>query len=214
MTNIIQAVNDYIDSRIEIKKSMFEGLINVSALARKIAKINKLEKNIDAVISAIRRYDVSGEKVRLYHLVYEVLKKAKISTKTKLVSLLIIRNDETEHKLASIHNKIHLNRDTTMRSIELTNYIKIIADSDLINSVKKEFYSKEIIKIEEDLGEINISLTKDASNIPGVYAALSNELAINNISIVYSMNSHWEQIIVVKEKDLQKAFSVIYELTK
>ena len=102
MTNINKQVWDYIDNRIEIKKTLLNGLINTSALARKIAKEKKLEQNIDAIISAIRRYETQPEKREQYINFYKVLKRAKISSKTKLSSILIRRNDSSENKLASI----------------------------------------------------------------------------------------------------------------
>ena len=53
MTNINQKVWRIIDIDSAIKKNLLEGLINTSALARKIAKEHDLVDNVDAVISAI-----------------------------------------------------------------------------------------------------------------------------------------------------------------
>jgi len=147
MTNVNNLVWDYINNKIEVQKMLLEGLINSSALARKIAKEHNLKQNMDAIISAIRRYDCKVEK-RKYVKFHDLLKKAKISTKTKLASLLIKRNDQTEAKVASIYSKIVLKRESTLRIFEVTNYIKIIIDDDFFENIKKLFSETEIEKID------------------------------------------------------------------
>jgi hypothetical protein len=105
MTNINKLVWAYIDSRTEIQKTLLAGLVNVSALARRIAKEEMLERNIDAIISAIRRYEGKPGKKKEHARFYDLLKKAKISTKTKLASVLLKRNDATEKKVHQDHNR-------------------------------------------------------------------------------------------------------------
>jgi hypothetical protein len=214
MTNINKLTWDYIENSIEIKKTLLSGLINISALARQIAKENHLEKNIDAIISAIRRYEGKAEVKKRYTKLYELLKKAKISTKTKLASILVKRNDETEKKVGSIYSKINLRRESTIRIFEVTNYIKIIMDEEFFDEIKKIFIAKEIEAVEKNLGELTINYMDDITKIPGVFATLANEMSLNGVSIIDSMICHWEHIIVVKEDDLEKAFSVVLHLTK
>jgi hypothetical protein len=214
MTNINKQVWRYIDSHTEIRKNILEGLINISALARKIAKDEGLERSVDAVISAIRRYEGQPEKKKSYHNVYELLKKAKMLTKTKLASLLIKRTEQTEKKIVSLFTKVQSKRGPKWRIFELTDYIKIITDEELLEEIKKIFAKDEIEVIEKDLGKLTIIYNEDITKIPGVFAALLNELAMNDISIIDSMICQWEHIIIVKEKDLQKAFAVIYNLVK
>lgn len=214
MTNINKEVWDYLDQRIEIRKTLVEGLVNISGLARKISRELGLEKNIDAVISAIRRYEGKKEKKKEYEGFYALLKKAKISTKTKLASLLVKRNDETEKKIGLIYTKVGWKRDSTLRIFEVTNYIKIIVDEEKLKEVKEVFSGQEVEEVEKSLGELAINYQDDITKIPGVFATLSNELAMNEISIVDSMICHWEHIVVVKEKDLERTFTVIFNLTK
>jgi hypothetical protein len=214
MTNINKLVWNYIDNRIELKKTLLEGLLNISALARVIAKEEKLDKNIDAIISAIRRYQGKIEKKKENLQFYSLLKKAKISTKTKLVSLLIKRNDHTESKISTIYNQINLERDSTLRIFEVTKYIKIIIDQELLKEIKAIFSSNDIENITNNLGEITINYNEDITKIPRVFATLSNELAMNELSIIDSVICHWEHIIVVNEEDLKKAFTVVFGLTR
>ncbi len=213
MTNINKQVWDYIDRRGEVKKLFLEGLLNISALARKIAEENNLENNVDAVISAIRRYEVKKEKKDNHEKVYDLLKKAKISTKTKLASLLVRRTDETERKVSLIYSKISFNRESTLRIFEISNYIKIITDQEFLKEIMAIF-DKGIESVEKNLGELTVNYGNDITKIPGVFITLANEMAMNEISIIDSMICHWEHIIIVKEENLEKAFGVVINLTK
>ncbi len=213
MTNINKVVWDYIDRRGEVKKLFLEGLLNISALARKIATENNLENNVDAVISAIRRYEIKKEKKEKHEKVYDLLKKAKISTKTKLASILVRRTDESERKVSLIYSKISFKRESTLRLFEISNYIKIIADQEFLNEIMVIF-DKEIESVEKNLGELTVNYGNDITKTPGVFVTLANEMAMNEISIIDSMICHWEHIIIVKEANLEKAFGIVMNLTK
>ncbi len=214
MTNINKVTWEYIDNRTEIKKTLLSGLINISALARQIAKEKNLLSNIDAIISAIRRYESKIDKKEYYTKLYSLLKKAKISTKTKLASILIKRNDQTGKKASTIYSKVAMHRDSTLRIFEVTNYIKIIMDDQYFKEIKSFFSANEIENEEKNLGELTINYRDDITRIPGLFATLSNEMAMNDISLIDSMICHWEHIIIVQEENIEKAFKVILNLTK
>ena len=78
----------------------------------------------------------------------------------------------------------------------------------------KLFNPKEIETTEKNLSEIAINYRDDITKIPGLFATIANELALNEVSIIDSMICHWEHIIVAKEKDLEGALKVILNLIK
>ncbi len=213
MTNINKEVWRIIDNDAALKKNLLLKLINISALARKIANEHNLQNNIDAVISAIRRYEGSIEKKENTSKIYSLLKKAKLSTRTKLASILFKKNSEIRQKLAKLYSEIDFEAGDTLRIFEVSKYIKIIIDEKTVKLVKKLFNNKEIVEITIKLGEVSIDYVVDITKTPGLFATLSNELATNNTSIVDSMICYSEHIIIVNEKDLQKTFNVIFKLT-
>ncbi len=213
MKNINKKVWDYIDSNTEVRKSLARNLINTSALAREIAKAENLQGNIDAIISAIRRYENKEKEVR-YKSIYDLLEKSKITTKTKLGSILLKRNDETQRIVARLYSKVKLNRSSTLKILEVTNHIKIDMDEELLEEIKSMFSDSDIEYVQKNLGELVIAYSDDITKIPGVFAALSNELAMNGVSIIDSMICHREHFFMVNEEDLEKVFSVVLNLTK
>ncbi len=71
---------------------------------------------------------------------------------------------------------------------------------------------KKIKKIDQGLAEVTIHLDERTWSTPGVVAVLTSELSMNNINIIEVMSCIPEIIIFFKEKDLMKAYNVLYDL--
>ena len=213
MTNINNEVWRIIENDAAIKKNLLNNLINISALARKIAKEHSLENNLDAIISAIRRFETNKENKQTNLNIYSLLKKSKLSTRTKLASVLFKKNSEIRKKLASLYSKIDFEANETLRIFEVSKYIKIIIDEKNLLLINKIFIKKDIVEITKHLAELSIDYNIDITKTPGIFATLSNELSMNNISIVDSMICYSEHIIIVNEKQIKKAFNVVFDLS-
>ena len=213
MVNINKEVWRYLDNHITIKKTLREDLINVRALAKKVISDLHLTCSLNATISAIRRYDAEVKEHDDLPKVYGLLKKAKVLVRTKLASLLLKKTESVRIKLAALYPKIDFAGGDTLRIFEVNKYIKIIIDEKGLEDVQSLFNKSDIVDSEKNLGELTIIYGIDITKTPGVFALLSNELAANNVSIVYSTICHSEHLIIVQDKDLQKGFNVISGLT-
>ena len=213
MTNINNEVWRIIENDAAIKKNLLNNLINISALARKIAKEHSLENNLDAIISAIRRFETNKEKKQTNLNIYSLLKKSKLSTRTNLASVLFKKNSEIRKKLVSLYSKIDFEANETLRIFEVSKFIKIIIDEKNLLLINKIFIKKDIVEITKHLAELSIDYNIDITKTPGIFATLSNELSMNNISIVDSMICYSEHIIIVNEKQIKKAFNVVFDLS-
>ena len=210
MKNINKETWRYLDNNIPIKNNLFAGLINVRALAKKIIEDLHLDCSVNAVISAIRRYQGESERQTDLAKIYKLLRKSRLSTKTKLASILLKKNKEVRSKLANIYAKIEA--EDLLRIFEVTKYIKVIIDEKSLKEIKSIFTAKEIVSVEKNIGELSINYDDDITKVPGVFALLTNELAANRISIIDSMICHFEHIIIVKNEEIKKAFNVIFNL--
>lgn len=213
MKNINREVWRYLDNHTTIKKNLSDELINVRALAKKIIKDLNIICSLNAVISAIRRYHIELKEEEHLPKIYALLKKSKLLTRTKLASVLLKKNELVRNKLANLYQKIDFQGGDTLRIFEVNKYIKIIIDEKTLEDAEKIFNKNEIVDIEKNLSELTVTYNADITKTPGVFALLSNELAANNISIIDSMICYSEHLIIVKEKDLQRGFNVLIELT-
>jgi aspartokinase len=64
-----------------------------------------------------------------------------------------------------------------------------------------------------ELASITLTLPSDHLYIPGVYYTLLKALAWENINLIEALSGYSEITIVVKEKDSDRAFSCIKNLT-
>ncbi|MFH1637734.1 MAG: hypothetical protein ABIB71_04900 [Candidatus Woesearchaeota archaeon] len=212
MKNINKETWRYIDNNIAVKKNLLDGIVNSRALAKKIIKELKINGSLNAVVSAIRRYEGKAEEKENLAKKYSLLKKSRLSTKTKLASILLTKTANTRKKLAELYTKIDPQSGETLRVFEVAANIKIIIDEKNLKPVESIFTTQEIVGKEKNIGELNITYSSDITTVPGVFALLSNELAANDISIIDSMICHQEHIIIVSEKDIKRAFDVIFTL--
>ena len=59
-----------IDTDVSLKKDLLRGIINVRSLANYILSTQKIDASLDAIISAIRRYEKSPENKEEAYSVY------------------------------------------------------------------------------------------------------------------------------------------------
>jgi len=211
MTNIVHEVWKILDTSPSIQRDMSLGLINHSALARYIIEEKNLEANLDAVLSAIRRYEVDPSQ-DLINTANDIICHSAVSTKSKIANISIIKDTETQKLLPKLFTLINYNRGDVLRIIQAEESIKILVDEKNLEKVKQMFPKDKIINIEENLGEINIHLHSEAVNTPGIIAVISNELLMNGINIMETMSCVPELLWFVREKDLLTAYNVFYQL--
>lgn len=213
MTNIMHEVWKILDISPSIRREMSRGLINHSALARYIIEEKKVNANLDAVISAIRRYEIEHYD-ELYDTANKIISQSAISTKSRLANIAIIKDTETQKLLPELFSIINYNRGDVLRIIQADESIKILVNEKNLEKVKQLFSKDKVIKIDENLAEINMHLHPEAVNTPGILAVASNELTMNGINVMETMSCVPELLWFVKEKDILKAYNVLYQLCK
>jgi aspartokinase len=190
---------------------MSQGLINNTALARYIIEEKKVDSTLDAVSSAIRRYKLDRYD-EIFSTANEIVSLGSISTKSKLANIALMKDTEIEELLPKLFSIIQFHRGDVLRIIQADEAIKILVNEKNLNTVLQLFPKKKIIKIERNLAEINMHLHPEAVNTPGIIAVISNELALNDVNVMETMSCVPEMLWFVKEKDVLKAYNVLYQL--
>jgi len=212
--NIAKHVWYFLDRNPCITRNMSAGLINTRALAKYLIKEEKIDTTLDAAISAIRRYKIDINKEIFEKARKIFLKSTALSIRSPLANISIIKDTEVQNMLPKLFSIIHYNLGDVLRIIQGDGNIKIIVDKKQVEKIKNLFSEKHILNIEENLGEINVHIHPDAKYTPGILAYLANEFAINDINVIESISCFPEHIWFLDEKDLQKAYNVLYDLWK
>ena len=212
MTNITYEVWKFLDNNPCIRKNMKQGLLNMRALAKHIITTGKINATLDAVISAIRRYEID-EHDKIFVVANEMLSKTiNLSTRSGLVELSLVKESEIQRLLPDLFGVIHYARGNILRVIQASETLRLLIDEKNLEDVQAVFPKDKILTVNKQLAEINMYIHPEMQVTPGVLAVITNELAINGINIREVMTCSPEILWFVREKDLLNAYNVLYQL--
>lgn len=211
MTNIVHQVWKMLDNSPSIRRCMSQGLINTTALARYIITEKKVDGNLEGISSAIRRYKLEKYD-EIFDRVNKIVSLGELSTRSRLANIAVIKDAEVQEILPKLFSIIKFNRGDVLRIIQADEAIKILVNEKNLDKVKNLLPKNKIIKIDENLAELNIHLHPDAIKTPGLIALISTELAMNDINVMEFMSCVPEMLWFVKERDVLKSYNVLYQL--
>ena len=208
----------------EIKRSPFlmeslkEGLINISALARKIQK--QVEKSIgkpiqtSAIIMAINRLPLQvGQKTESDLLRY-ISKLGDVRVRSNIVDYTFIQSGPIVHaqtsllvRAAELPKSFH---SISQGVTETTILVDEQLERDLIHIFRKE----KCIEKERDLTVLTFLLPSENRVLYGFYYFILREFAWNGINLVEIISTSNEFTLVVATKDLDASFKVLANLRK
>ena len=210
--NIKEKVWKFIDTDISLKKDLSRKIINVRGLAQFIITTQKINTSLDAVISAIRRYNLDIKKSDEKASIHDVLRQAKIAVRTKMSSLLLKRTDFVKTKLGRPDKLMDFQGHDVIRVLEGSQTLTIVIDQKNFDKIKSTFPRDLIIEENKKVGMIEINYPRVLKKTPGVFSIIYNELAENDISIIDALISSNEHILIIEEDKLLKAFELIHKL--
>ena len=211
MTNIVHQVWNLLDNSPSIRRCMSQGLINTTALARYLITEKKVNGNLEGVSSAIRRYKLDKYD-EIFDRVNKIVSLGELSTRSRLANIAVIKDAEVQEILPKLFSIIKFNRGDVLRIIQADEAIKILVNEKNLDKVKNLLPKNKIIKIDQNLAELNIHFHPDAIKTPGLIALISTELAMNDINVMEFMSCVPEMLWLVKEKDVLKSYNVLYQL--
>ncbi|MBS3128890.1 hypothetical protein J4410_07145 [Candidatus Woesearchaeota archaeon] len=209
MTNVMQHVTALIDQDVSLRRSLTRGFVNTRALALYIQNHLEISASLDAIISAIRRYDLSNTFKDTTKKRYEIIAKAKISSRTNLCSLLLKKEKEVQEILSSYYLLFDFSKGEIFRILESSQNITLILDDTQRDTLKNMFKKTHILSTTKNLGEISLIYPLDISSFPGIFAAVNSEIALNNIAIKNAILCESEHTIILHEKDIIPTLNIL-----
>jgi hypothetical protein len=210
MANINQTVWNLLEQDRGIQKDLLRGIVNTRALARYLMKNNQIGGSLDAVISAVRRYEVKSSLEEEEAMVKTIFKNALISTKSN-ISCLTLPLEGVIKVREFIRNSKSL---TIFKIVTGITMVKIIEEEAKMKKLKEYFNEKEILKYEENLSEITITLQKKAMKTKGILARIAGELAVHDVNIEEIVVANPEILLYIKDKHIIKAHETIMHLVQ
>ncbi len=207
--NINQTIWNLIRKDAAIQKDLQRKIVNMRALAKHLIDKNHLNASLDAVISAIRRFQTRDEFREEEKKLLNVFKGSVVSTKNNMTGLTIaLTPRELFERLCVIKNSGFNYKITTGDQDA-----KLMIDTPSLGELKKIFPKDAIVKEEKELSEINVKVSTIALNTKGVLAKIAGELALANINIKEIIICPPSFYIYIKQQDIVKAHESILKLS-
>lgn len=195
--NLNQQVWRIIQQEPEIRRGLSKGVINIRALAKHYIRAYSLDASLDAVISSIRRFDLSSSEEAEMSIMGK-LKGASISTKNQITRITLKGEQEIPR--------------TGCKIVVGSNRTKIFGPKEIIE--KLYFEEKQVKDKSEDLAEISIRMKEDIGKTKGVLAKVTNEIYSNDINIEDIVVCQPEFLIYLKTENLAKAHQILLQLVQ
>ncbi len=195
-----------------IQKDLSRGLINTRALSRYIIDNYQLKASMDAVISAIRRFETETVFKDDRKNIQEVIKNAIISTKN-YVTCITIKDGSFDTICRDYLNEKILRKN--IRVIKGKERVKLFINQKDLDEKLKLFKKSDVIKVQKDLGEIRIQLNVEkAEETRGILASMSHQIALHGVNIEETVIALPDFLFYVKQEDLLRAHKGILSINE
>lgn len=218
MKTIASCVEQIIASKPFIEEALNEQIINYSALAEnlqgQISDMLRKDVKTGAIMMALRRYNQplnTGTSIKLkqmFNNLGDITVRSGLSDFTYGNSKTLINSNK--RVLDKIQSKDNIFYAFT-RGIYESN---IVITSSEKKTVVNEFQNEQQIGLQENLSAITISLPKENSKVVGLYYQIFKKLAWEGVTLYEVISTTNEFTVLVEDKLVDKAFSVIKSLNQ
>lgn len=210
MKTVPNAVEKIIQKTPFLEEALSEGLINLSALARKLK--SEIEEEVlkkvkeGSIMMALKRLP---KQIKTESKVRQIFRKRnELIIRSNLFVVTVLNTDfpfEKHKEIVSYLSNQQYFLTITQGIFETT----IIASNELKEKVEKIVNKQRIISSLDELSSITIRLPGKIVLTPGVYYSILKYLAWKGINIVEVVSTFSEFTIILQDKYVDKAFSVL-----
>ncbi len=219
VTTIPAAVELVIKNKPFLESALIEGIVNLSALSRKIkgeieAELGR-EVNDGAIIMALNRLVPRLELISKMKLQKVVENIGDIVVRSDLADYSYINSKSLFTKQMQLLEKVsEMGGDVFCTFSQGVSETTIVVNTALCEMVEEIFASELMVAKTVDLSSITVKLPAENSIYPGVYYYIFKELAWDNINITEIISTTNEFTVLVASQDIHQAFSILMESKK
>ena len=213
MLTIPNAVEEVIKKKPFLESALVEGLINLSALARKLKpeiekKVGK-EVNDSAVIMALNRLVPRLELMSAMKFKKVVENIGDIIVRSNLADIAFANSHTLFEKQAILLDRVRSMKDVFCTFSQGIYETTLVVSSSIAALVEEIFADETLIARSGDLSSITVKLPTENSVCPGVYYYIFKELAWDNINITEVISTTNEFTVVISDADIHRPFPIL-----
>jgi len=218
MKTIAQVVNTIISRKPFLAESLAEGIINISSLSRLILpEVEELmQKTVQngAVVMALNRFTHQVD-LQASLRIRKIFKKiGNIIVRTNLSAICVRNSENLVDKQRQIIHIAIAQTDVFYTFVQGVFESTMVISSVIVVQCIKIMQEETIVDQKHDLSSITLKLPVGSINQPGIYYFILRSLAWEGINIIEVISTSHEFTIVVKQNDVDKAFSALNLILK
>jgi len=214
MISVQEAVTEIVRASPFIQEALSQGIINLSAFARKIhpeveTRVKK-EIKVGAIIVALKRFTIELRRNNVGKINF-----------LKQIGDLTVRSNLTEFTFAfpatdvllakqnELLTRIKDEKDAFCTVSQGVLETTIIVSKNVEETVEEIFGDVKLISSFRNLSSITIKLPNETVETPGAYHTILALLAWEGINVIEVVSTYTELTIVFHDEDVDKAFSTL-----
>jgi hypothetical protein len=193
MESVSELVWLYVKQRPFLKEVLRQGVVNHSALARKIAAdVFGSPKNQNAVKMALIRLAAKMGRLEsdLEARILVILKESSMVLKSKVAVVIAKRELDGIRPLSQVKSGRHITYIIEQRDLE-------------------RLPQKVLWKHKDNLNLITIESPEALEEVPGVISHILGALASEGVNVVEFISCYTDTLLVVREADTEKAYRIL-----
>lgn len=218
MITISETVNDIISQSPFLEEALADNLVNVSSLARKIkpAVEDRLKKEVKegALIMAINRLAPNYYYKINIGLKDFITNLGDFTVRSDLMDYTYLNTDDLRKKQSILLKQLEEQMGVFYTFSQGINETTIIISASQEILMDELFKNENLVNKKTDLSTITMKLPDENTEISGFYYFILKNLAWEGINIMEVISTTNEFTIVVRDVDVQKAFSILLNLKK
>lgn len=213
---VSDSVSEIVSRKPFLEEALASGLINLSSLARDIYPevSQRMEKEVKhgAIVMALKRlkpdvsYQINDRIKQVVDLMGDITVRSNLADYT-------YRNSDTLTKNQTHLLEIISHRKEIFYTFSQGIYETTIILSDIIADDITEIFKDELLTFKiANLSSITIKLPEENTSVFGVYYHILKKLAYEGINILEVISTTHEFTVIVNDRDVDAAFSVLKRL--
>jgi len=193
------AVRKKLAEKPGMREYLRQGIVNVTALSRKLAKEMNV-KNVQAIVSAVKRFrsEVEEEGEEYAKKMQKVLADCKVSLSND-VAVITLPHPVDWHPLEK-----HLHIKHVVEGGSVTN---VIVDDQSMDAFVKTGVAPMAVR--RGLAAITVKSNVDFATTPGALIFMLAPISYAGINIDETLSCYNEKILILKSGDAKKAYDII-----
>ncbi len=209
--SISSAVRDEINFDLSIQDALARDYVNISALARML--LPRIEDrlgrkvNSESVVTSLKRlrgaYSPASQEIR------QVIAESVVNVRTHVSKMSV---EKTKKVLQTVSEMLSSHQENFLQVSESLSAITLIFDQRLHKKVKEKLLHADFLEEGDDYAAIIVQSPPAIITTPGCIISFYNQLARRHVNIEDTVSCHTDTIIVVRMKDVGRAFDALTDL--